>query len=165
ALVIRPTPFPAASTYIFPQFSHLSLGTFRCGTFFWSTFALPDVLTGQSQPRTIEVEVTMRRLFPMVVPLVMLLVACTPSPQPPPGTSTSSTTTVTATTNATAEPSPSPSTVPKSGTTGDGEPLGDGDEPGRYAYRCTSLDASPEVQLSSLAEVWAATNYTRMEIG
>jgi len=24
------------------------------------------------------------------------------------------------------------------------------------------LDASPEVQLSSLAEVWAATNYTRM---
>ncbi|MET4620413.1 hypothetical protein ABIE18_001862 [Arthrobacter sp. 2762] len=104
----------------------------------------------------------MRRLFPMVVPLVMLLVACTPSPQPPPGTSTSSTTTGTATTSATAEPSPSPSTVPSSGTTGDGEPLGDGDEPGRYAYRCTSLDASPEVQLSSLAEVWAATNYTRM---
>src|SRR4029453_2286458 len=118
ALVIRPTPFPAASTYIFPQFSHLSLGTFRCGTFFWSTFALPDVLTGQSQPRTIEVEVTMRRPFPIVVPVVFLLVAGPPSPAPPPGTSSSWTTAGTATTSATAEPSPSPSTVPSSGTTG-----------------------------------------------
>ncbi|MGO4247067.1 hypothetical protein AB4Y87_07600 [Paenarthrobacter sp. RAF54_2] len=109
----------------------------------------------------------MRRLFPMVVPLIMLLAACTPSPQPTPGSSASSTAastpTGTATTGATGEPSHSPSTVPSNGTTGDGEPLGDGDEPGRYAYRCTSLDASPEVQLSSLAEVWAATNYTRMD--
>lgn len=102
----------------------------------------------------------MRRLFPIVVPLVVLLAACTgPSPQPTPGTTTAS---ATATTSGTAEPSHSPSTVPSSSTSGDGEPLGEGDEPDRYAYRCTSLDASPEVQLSSLAEVWAATNYTRM---
>ena len=105
----------------------------------------------------------MRRLFPIVVPLAVLLVACAgPSPQPTQGTSTPSTTSATATNSATAEPSRSPSTGPGKGDTGGGETLGDGDEPDRYAYRCTSLDASPEVQLSSLAEVWAATNYTRM---
>lgn len=101
----------------------------------------------------------MRRLFPMAVPIVILLAACTaPSSQPTTGTSTSATSSA----SATAEPSHSPSSVPSSGTSGSHGSPGEGDEPGRYAYTCTSLDASPEVQLSSLAEVWAANNYTRM---
>ncbi|WP_219729658.1 hypothetical protein [Pseudarthrobacter sp. NBSH8] len=33
----------------------------------------------------------------------------------------------------------------------------------RLAFFCTSLDNSPDVQLSSLEEVWAASNYLRME--
>ncbi|MEV7604685.1 hypothetical protein AB0N65_04515 [Paenarthrobacter sp. NPDC089322] len=100
----------------------------------------------------------MRRLIPTVVPMLVMLAACTvPSPQASPGASTS----VTNTSSATAEPSQSPSNVP--GGTGTGEPTAAADEPGRWAYRCSSLDASPEVQLSSLAEVWAATNYTRMD--
>ncbi|MEW9870107.1 hypothetical protein [Arthrobacter sp. HS15c] len=33
----------------------------------------------------------------------------------------------------------------------------------RLAFFCTSLDDSPNVQLSSLEEVWAASNYLRME--
>jgi hypothetical protein len=33
----------------------------------------------------------------------------------------------------------------------------------RLAFFCTSLDNSPDVQLSSLEEVWAANNYLRME--
>ncbi|WP_347107861.1 hypothetical protein AAHB33_13045 [Paenarthrobacter sp. S56] len=62
----------------------------------------------------------------------------------------------------TASPSPSPSSVPFSEAPGAEDPGPGDDEEGRFAYRCTSLDASPEVQLSSLAEVWAAPNYTRM---
>ncbi|MDR6988973.1 hypothetical protein J2Y66_003481 [Paenarthrobacter nitroguajacolicus] len=108
----------------------------------------------------------MRRLFLMAMPVVMLLAACTaPSSQPTPGATTAPPSSA----SATAEPSQSPSSIPGTGEPGDpgtsaGDPgasAGD-DEPGRYSYRCTSLDASPEVQLSSLAEVWAANNYTRM---
>jgi hypothetical protein len=33
----------------------------------------------------------------------------------------------------------------------------------RLAFFCTSLDNSPDVRLSSLQEVWAASNYLRME--
>jgi hypothetical protein len=102
----------------------------------------------------------MRRLFPMAVPMLMLLVACSaPSPQPTASTTTSAPPSA----SATAQPSQSPSSGPVSSGTADGQPSAGGDEPGRFAYRCTSLDASPEVQLSSLAEVWAATNYTRMD--
>lgn len=37
-------------------------------------------------------------------------------------------------------------------------------EPGRrYSFFCRSLDRSPDVQLSSLEEVWAASNYLRMK--
>ena len=33
----------------------------------------------------------------------------------------------------------------------------------RYSFFCRSLDSSPDVQLSSLEEVWAASNYLRMK--
>lgn len=106
------------------------------------------------------VEVTMRRLIPVAALIAMSMVACTaPSSQPPAGTSTPTPTS----SSASAEPSPSPSSAPSSTAPGDGEQSPGEDEPGRFAYSCTSLDASPDVQLSSLAEVWAATNYTRME--
>ncbi len=102
----------------------------------------------------------MRRYFLMAMPMVMLLVACTaPSSQPTAGTSTPSP----SSSSASAAPSHSPSSAPGSRETGDGGPSAGDDEPGRFSYRCTSLDASPEVQLSSLAEVWAASNYTRMD--
>lgn len=101
----------------------------------------------------------MRRIFPMVVPMVLLLAACTaPSQQPTAGTSTPAKSSA----SPTVQPGEPPSSGPGSQGTGDGEPSAGEDEPGRFAYRCGSLDASPEVQLSSLAEVWAATNYTRM---
>ncbi|MCD4849303.1 hypothetical protein LN996_00615 [Arthrobacter sp. AK01] len=95
----------------------------------------------------------------MAMPMVMLLVACTaPSSQPTPGNSTPAPSSDTAT----AGPSQS-SSAPGSRETGDPGPSAGDDDPGRFSYRCTSLDASPEVQLSSLAEVWAANNYTRMD--
>lgn len=101
----------------------------------------------------------MRRLMPLTALSLLLLTGCVvPSPQPsesptPSGFTQGETTT---------PPASSPSSVPP--TDGDGSDAGPGeDDPGRYAYRCTSLDSSPEVQLSSLAEVWAATNYTRMD--
>ncbi|MFJ4026546.1 hypothetical protein ACIPWF_03465 [Paenarthrobacter sp. NPDC089989] len=101
----------------------------------------------------------MRRMIPLAVFLVMLVGGCTaPAPQP----SASSSPAASAGGTVTAAPSPSPSSVPLSDPPSQGD-IGPGDdEPGRYSFRCTSLDASPEVQLSSLAEVWAATNYTRM---
>ncbi|MGJ3188751.1 hypothetical protein [Paenarthrobacter sp. FR1] len=100
----------------------------------------------------------MRRLIPMAASMIMLVAACSaPSPQPSAGTSSPATSSA----GATAQPSGSPSAGPGDGTPGAVTTPGD-DEPGRYAYLCTSLDASPEVQLSSLAEVWAANNYTRM---
>ncbi|MCT9870168.1 hypothetical protein [Paenarthrobacter aurescens] len=102
----------------------------------------------------------MRRLFPMAVPMVMLLVACTaPSSQPTTGGSTPASSSA----GVTAEPSGTPSSTTASAPTADDGPTAGDDEPGRFSYRCTSLDASPEVQLSSLAEVWAANNYTRMD--
>ncbi|MDI2035014.1 hypothetical protein [Paenarthrobacter nitroguajacolicus] len=106
----------------------------------------------------------MRKLLVIAVPLVMLLAGCTtPLPQPTP----SATASPSASVSASAQPSQPPSEVSSPPTVSTSEPaetpeLGGDDEPGRYAYRCGSLDASPEVQLSSLAEVWAATNYTRM---
>ncbi|SDW31910.1 hypothetical protein SAMN04487912_102305 [Arthrobacter sp. cf158] len=102
----------------------------------------------------------MRRLFPVAVSMAMLLAACSaPSPQPSAGPTTPAPTSASATT----QPSASPSSVPESSGTAEGQLSAGDDEPGRFAYRCTSLDASPEVQLSSLAEVWAASNYTRMD--
>ncbi|WP_164888653.1 MULTISPECIES: hypothetical protein [Paenarthrobacter] len=97
--------------------------------------------------------------MPLTALSLLLLTGCVvPSPQPsesptPSGFTQGETTT---------PPASSPSSVPP--PDGDGSDDGPGeDTPGRYAYRCTSLDSSPEVQLSSLAEVWAATNYTRMD--
>ncbi|MGO4143741.1 hypothetical protein AB4Y77_01535 [Paenarthrobacter sp. YAF11_1] len=109
----------------------------------------------------------MRRLFLMAVPMVMALAACTlPSSEPTAGTSSPATNSA----SATAGPGQPPSSAPGSSESGpassepsDGDPAAGDDEPGRFSYLCTSLDASPEVQLSSLAEVWAATNYTRMD--
>ena len=102
----------------------------------------------------------MRRIIPLAVFLAMLLGGCVaPSPQPS-GSPTPSGATGGTVTSA---PSPSPSSVPFSDPPGPGDAGPGDDEPGRYSFRCTSLDASPEVQLSSLAEVWAATNYTRMD--
>lgn len=40
---------------------------------------------------------------------------------------------------------------------------GSGEPEQRLSFFCRSLDTSPDVQLSSLEEVWAATNYLRME--
>lgn len=107
----------------------------------------------------------MRRLFPTALPVLMLLVACTaPSPQPTPATpqrgseaSPSSSPSATAT----LDPGGQASSGTLNGVTGGDETPGE-DDPGRFAFLCSSLDASPEVQLSSLAEVWAASNYTRM---
>ena len=112
----------------------------------------------------------MRRLLAIAVPLVMLLAGCTtPVPQPTPSASVAPSASASPSTNASSSPQPSqsPSEVSSPPPVSNSEPAGESglagnDEPGRYAYRCTSLDASPEVQLSSLAEVWAATNYTRM---
>ncbi|BCW59436.1 hypothetical protein J2790_000952 [Paenarthrobacter nicotinovorans] len=108
----------------------------------------------------------MRRLFLMAVPMALVLAACTvPSAGPTAGTGSSATSSA----GATAGPGQPPSSAPASGNVqGSGKPRGEAppagdDEPGRFSYRCTSLDASPEVQLSSLAEVWAATNYTRLD--
>ena len=109
----------------------------------------------------------MRRLFLMAVPMVTALAACTvPSPDPPAGPGSPATSNA----SAPAGPGQPPSSAPGSSETapGSSEPSGvapaaGDDEPGRFSYLCTSLDASPEVQLSSLAEVWAATNYTRMD--
>ncbi|WP_405472251.1 hypothetical protein [Paenarthrobacter ilicis] len=111
----------------------------------------------------------MRKSWAMAVPLVMLLVGCTaPSPQPTtagptPQPSVGSTASASQPpSDITSQPAtPSGPALPTQGPAADRE-LSGADEPGRYAYLCTSLDASPEVQLSSLAEVWAATNYTRM---
>ncbi|PRB44362.1 hypothetical protein CQ038_03755 [Arthrobacter sp. MYb51] len=111
----------------------------------------------------------MRKSWAMAVPLVMLLVGCTaPSPQPTtggptpqPGVSNTAPASRPPSDIASQPAQPGEPAVPTQGPAADRE-LPGADEPGRYAYRCTSLDASPEVQLSSLAEVWAATNYTRM---
>ncbi len=111
----------------------------------------------------------MRRLFLMAVPMVLALAACTvPSSEPPAGTGSPATSSASAT--ATAGPGQPPSSAPGSSETAPGSsdpsdsaPTAGDDQPGRFSYLCTSLDASPEVQLSSLAEVWAATNYTRMD--
>ena len=49
-------------------------------------------------------------------------------------------------------------------TPGSAETEHDPSEPAqRYSFFCTSLDSSPDVQLSSLEEVWAASNYLRMK--
>ncbi|WP_426003303.1 hypothetical protein ACPFL9_13635 [Paenarthrobacter sp. NyZ202] len=103
----------------------------------------------------------MRRLFPLAVPLALLLAACTVPTTPPGPGSTGSQATSPA---STAGPSRPPSSVPPSrdGTAGE-VPQPAEDDPGRFIYACTSLDAAPEVRLSSLAEVWAAPNYTRFE--
>ena len=104
----------------------------------------------------------MRRLMPLTALSLLLLTGCTvSSPQPSEGPTPSGFTQGEPTT----PPGPSPSSASSPSPTEvrgtDVEP-GE-DDPGRFAYLCSSLDASPEVQLSSLAEVWAATNYTRMD--
>ncbi|MFP3578295.1 hypothetical protein SB659_01745 [Arthrobacter sp. SIMBA_036] len=116
----------------------------------------------------------MRRFFPLFVAIAFSLVACTPSTAQPSDGKSNPPSSVIATPShvagtpsgapsVTTEPSQPPSSaVESSDPAQSGEQTGDGDEPGRYAYDCTSLDNSPEVQLSSLAEVWAAPNYTRM---
>lgn len=125
------------------------------------------ILTTHLLHRTIEVEATMRRLFLMAVPMMMVLAACTvPSTGPANGSSAPATSSA----GATAGPGQPTSSAPGGSETasngreprGEAPPAGD-DEPGRFSYSCTSLDASPDVQLSSLAEVWAATNYTRLD--
>lgn len=101
----------------------------------------------------------MRRLMPLTAFSLLLLTGCVvPSPQPSESPTPSGFTQGEPTTPS----QPSPSSVPPTETAGSDVEPGE-DEPGRYAYLCSSLDASPEVQLSSLAEVWAATNYTRMD--
>lgn len=47
------------------------------------------------------------------------------------------------------------------GSTSEPVASGDVDPDKRLAISCVSLDAAPEVRLSSLPEVWAATNYLR----
>ncbi|UZX03884.1 hypothetical protein F8G81_15675 [Arthrobacter sp. CDRTa11] len=57
-------------------------------------------------------------------------------------------------------PSVQPESAPAPATTTGGSPR---EQDQRLAFFCTSLDNSPDVQLSSLEEVWAASNYLRME--
>lgn len=53
-----------------------------------------------------------------------------------------------------------PGSAPASAETSDS---GSSEPDQRLSFFCTSLDSSPDVQLSSLQEVWAANNYLRME--
>ncbi|MFJ4207193.1 hypothetical protein ACIPY2_01835 [Paenarthrobacter sp. NPDC089675] len=101
----------------------------------------------------------MRKFLPFYAVVALLFAGCVaPSPQPSPGLPSSGP----AGSSATASPSLPPSSVPFSEAPGKEDPGPGEDDAGRFAYKCSSLDASPEVQLSSLAEVWAAPNYTRM---
>ncbi|WP_231745415.1 hypothetical protein [Arthrobacter sp. EpRS71] len=103
----------------------------------------------------------MRTLYPAAAALILLLAGCsgtaTPSTTAPSPSSASASPTTTPSSPATSDPGP---TTPGNGS---GQGAGAPDDSGRFTYVCSNLnEAVPEVTYSSLAEVWASTEYVRL---
>ncbi|WP_286179509.1 hypothetical protein [Arthrobacter sp. ISL-95] len=110
---------------------------------------------------TMEVEVTMRTLYPAAAALILLIAGCSGTTTPAPTTSSLSS----ASTAPTTRPSSSASSDPEPTTPGNGSGQGAGapDDSGRFSYVCSNLnEAVPDVTFTSLAEVWASTEYVRL---
>ncbi|UKA48489.1 hypothetical protein LFT48_13640 [Arthrobacter sp. FW305-123] len=101
----------------------------------------------------------MRTLYPAAAALMLLIAGCsgttTPSPTASAVPSASSEPKPTATSSAVSSPEP---TAP-----GSGQGAGAPDDSGRFSYVCSNLnEAVPDVTYTSLAEVWASTEYVRL---
>ncbi|MEV4950440.1 hypothetical protein MRBLAR21_003876 [Paenarthrobacter nitroguajacolicus] len=125
----------------------------------------PNSLTGVRVMATMEVEVTMRTLYPAAAALLLLVAGCsgatTPTTTPSTGASSGS--------SASAPPTPTPSSSatsspePTEPGEGSGQGAGAPDDSGRFSYLCSSLnEAVPDVAYTSLAEVWASSEYVRL---
>ncbi|MCM0614753.1 MULTISPECIES: hypothetical protein [Micrococcaceae] len=101
----------------------------------------------------------MRTLYPAAAALILLIAGCSGPTAPPAPTAPSS---------ASAPPSSTPSSPasdpePTTAASGSGQGAGAPDDSGRFLYTCSNLnEAVPDVTYSSLAEVWASTEYVRL---
>jgi hypothetical protein len=103
----------------------------------------------------------MRTLYPAAAALILLIAGCsgTTGPSATPTSSFSASATPTTTPSASATSVPEPTTP----GTGSGQGAGAPDDSGRFSYVCSSLnEAVPDVTYTSLAEVWASTEYVRL---
>ncbi|MFK0038897.1 hypothetical protein ACIQTW_03565 [Paenarthrobacter sp. NPDC090517] len=114
---------------------------------------------------TMEVEVTMRTLYPAAAALLLLVAGCSGAPTPtttssagaPSGSFASEPPTTAPSSPAIATPEP---TQPGEGS---GQGAGAPDDSGRFSYVCSNVnEAVPDVTYISLAEVWASSEYVRL---
>ncbi len=126
----------------------------------------PNSLTGVRVMATMEVEVTMRTLYPAAAALLLLVAGCSGATTP---TTTPSTGGASSGSSASAPPTPTPSSSatsspePTEPGEGSGQGAGAPDDSGRFSYLCSSLnEAVPDVAYTSLAEVWASSEYVRL---
>ena len=107
----------------------------------------------------------MRTLYPAAAALLLLVAGCsgatTPTTTPSAGASSGSSASAPPTTTPSSSAASSPE--PTEPGEGSGQGVGAPDDSGRFSYLCSSLNETvPDVAYTSLAEVWASSEYVRL---
>ncbi|MET3368853.1 UNVERIFIED_CONTAM: hypothetical protein ABIE34_002098 [Jeotgalibacillus campisalis] len=107
----------------------------------------------------------MRTLYPAAAAMLLLVAGCSSATTPPTTSSTTASSSSSTSVSPTSTPSSSAASSPEPTEPGEGSGQGAGapDDSGRFSYLCSSLnEAVPDVTYSSLAEVWASSEYVRL---